>query len=45
VQTTVLYPAVGDALLSLGDPRAALETATTQASFLLQENAEKYGRA
>ncbi|MFE7505534.1 ABC transporter substrate-binding protein [Promicromonospora sp. NPDC057488] len=45
VQTTILYPAIGDALLSLGDPGAALETATTQASFLLQENAEKYGRA
>lgn len=45
VQTTILYPAVGDALLSLGDPRAALETATTQASFLLTENAEKYGEA
>ncbi|SKC38136.1 ABC transporter substrate-binding protein [Krasilnikoviella flava] len=45
VQTTILYPAVGDALLSLGDPRAALETAAAQASFLLTENAEKYGEA
>jgi multiple sugar transport system substrate-binding protein len=45
VQTTILYPAIGDALLSLGDPRAALETATTQASFLLRENTEKYGEA
>jgi multiple sugar transport system substrate-binding protein len=45
VQTTILYPAIGDALLSLGDPHQALETATTQASFLLTENAEKYGEA
>jgi multiple sugar transport system substrate-binding protein len=45
VQTTILYPAIGDALLSLGDARAALETAAEQASFLLEENAGKYGEA
>jgi multiple sugar transport system substrate-binding protein len=45
VQTTILYPAIGDALLSLGDPRAALDTATRQAGFLLEENLTKYGEA
>lgn len=43
VQTTILYPAIGDALLGLTDARAALDTATEQASYLLRENSSKYG--
>lgn len=42
VQTTILYPEIGDALLSLSDARTALETATERAGFLLRENADKY---
>ncbi len=42
VQTTILYPAVGDALLGQVSPADALARATEQASFLLQENLTKY---
>lgn len=42
VQTTILYPAIGDALLGQLPPERALEVATEQASFLLTENLTKY---
>lgn len=42
VQTTVLYPAVGDALLGQTSPADALAAATEQASYLLEENLTKY---
>lgn len=45
VQTTILYPAIGDALLGNASPADALAAATTQARFLLQENLTKYGEA
>ncbi|WP_231946475.1 ABC transporter substrate-binding protein [Auraticoccus monumenti] len=42
VQTTILYPAIGDALLGQASPADALARATEQASFLLSENLTKY---
>lgn len=42
VQTTILYPAIGDALLGNASAADALEAATTQARFLLSENLTKY---
>ncbi|WP_231747257.1 ABC transporter substrate-binding protein [Auraticoccus cholistanensis] len=45
VQTTILYPAIGDALLGQIAPADALARATEQASFLLEENLTKYREA
>jgi multiple sugar transport system substrate-binding protein len=45
VQTTVLYPNVGDALLGRTGVSTALRDATQQASFLLEENLTKYREA
>jgi multiple sugar transport system substrate-binding protein len=45
VQTTVLYPNVGDALLGRTGVSTALQDATQQASFLLEENLTKYREA
>lgn len=42
VQTTILYPAIGDALLGNLSVPDALATAARQARFLLEENLTKY---
>jgi len=42
VQTTILYPAIGDALLGNLTVPDALATAARQARFLLEENLTKY---
>lgn len=44
VQTEALYPALGDALLLITEPQAALDEAAEYANELLEENADRYGR-